>query len=363
MPGNGTNAGDTSADPGLIRWLWRAYRLRWKRRYFLARAIRRKGQLTKTSDRRRAMDRDHILLFSVMRNEALRLPHFLDYYRGLGIGHFLVVDNGSDDETAELLAAQPDVSLWSTQGSYKAARFGLDWLTWLHFRNGHGHWCLTVDADELLTFPHAETAGLGGLTAWLDARAIPAMGAVMIDLYPQGPLGEGRYRPGDDPLDHLRWYDADNFFEVPRPELGSTILRGGVRLRAFFADQPERAPTMNKVPLVRWRWRYAYLTSTHVILPPALNRTDMHEAPSGALLHTKFLPDAPARAAEEKQRGEHFSNSPLYDDYYDKLAAGVPLWSKNSQPYRGWQDLARQGLISAGGFAGPEKGPEKDGNP
>ena len=86
----------------------------------------------------------------------IRLPHFLDYYRRLGVDHFLFVDNGSDDGTAEYLAAQPDVSLWATNHSYRLARFGVDWLGWLQWRYGHGHWCLTVDADELLVYPDCQ---------------------------------------------------------------------------------------------------------------------------------------------------------------------------------------------------------------
>ena len=39
----------------------------------------------------------------------------------------------------------------------------------------------------------------------------------------------------------------------------------------FFADRPERAPALNKVPLVRWDRRYAYVSSTHMLLPRGLN--------------------------------------------------------------------------------------------
>ena len=36
----------------------------------------------------------------------------------------------------EYLLAQPDVSLWSTDASYKAARFGMDWINHLLRRHG-----------------------------------------------------------------------------------------------------------------------------------------------------------------------------------------------------------------------------------
>lgn len=343
-----------TADGPHIGRPWQSYRLRWKRRYLLGRAIRRRGQLSTEVDRTAGIRADDILLFSTMRNEVARIPHFLDYYRRLGVGHFLVVENDSTDETADLLARQPDVSLWRTARSYKAARFGMDWLTWLQFRFGHGHWSVTVDADELLTFPHAADGGLNRLTRWLEERSIASFGAVMVDMYPKGRLDAGTYRPGDDPVASLGWFDADNFFATPRRNMNSQVLRGGVRLRAFFADQPERAPTMNKVPLVHWNRRSAYLSSTHVILPPRLNMTDDDAVPSGALLHTKFLPGVSARAREEKARGEHFANSSLYLDYYDRLASGGSLWSKRSREYIGWEQLVELGLMRLGMY-GPAR--------
>jgi len=92
----------------------------------------------------------------------------LQYYRALKVSHFLFVDNGSDDGTAEFLQSQPDVSLWRTDESYRLSRFGMDWLGWLQMRFGHGHWCLTVDADELLIYPQHDTRDLSALTQWLE---------------------------------------------------------------------------------------------------------------------------------------------------------------------------------------------------
>jgi hypothetical protein len=71
------------------------------------------------------------------------------------------------------LAEQPALSLWTTEESYKPARFGMDWLTWLMMRHGHGHWCPALDADPKL-WCGASTR----LTGWrqLEARGLMSRG-------------------------------------------------------------------------------------------------------------------------------------------------------------------------------------------
>ncbi|MCK4712677.1 MAG: glycosyltransferase family 2 protein, partial [Marinosulfonomonas sp.] len=166
--------------------LWTAYKARLKRRRLLFRAMRKRRQLTTIIDRTPQISADAILTFSTVRNEIIRLPYFLEYYRKLGVNHFLFVDNNSDDGTREYLEKQPDVSLWATAHSYKLSRFGVDWLTWLLIRYGHGHWCLSLDADEILTYPYCDTRPLKALTDWLDKSSIPSFGTLMIDMYPKG---------------------------------------------------------------------------------------------------------------------------------------------------------------------------------
>jgi glycosyltransferase involved in cell wall biosynthesis len=333
--------------------LWLAYRLRWKRRRYLFRAWRKAGQLRKVSDRRASIARDAILAVMTVRNEMLRLPYFLDHHRKLGVDHFLIVDNASNDGTAAYLAAQPDVSLWSTPHSYRLSRFGVDWTTWLQNRLCHGHWCLTLDADELFIYPYWETRNLRALTAWLDGLEQRSLPAMMLDLYPSGTLSTTDCQQGQDPTTVLSWFDAGNYGIQRQEPLGNLWVQGGVRARVFFADDPRRAPTLNKTPLVKWDRSFAYVNSTHQLLPRGLNQNfgvDGTEMTSGILLHTKFLPHVVAKSAEEKDRREHFNNSALYEDYYDGLIADPRLWSPSSQRYLGWRQLESLGLMSRGGW-------------
>lgn len=335
--------------------LWTAYKMRLKRRRFLYRALRKRRQLTAVVDRTAQIPKDAILAFSTVRNEIIRLPYFLDYYRQKGIQHFLFVDNNSNDGTCEYLAAQPDVSLWETSHSYKLSRFGVDWLTWLQIKYGHDHWCLTVDADEVFVYPHCDTRSLTQLTDWLDQTGTRSFGAMMLDMYPKGALNAQAYQSGQDPIDILRWFDVGNYRSQMQAGLRNLWIQGGVRERVFFADRPDRAPTLNKTPLVKWSRRYTYVSSTHSLLPRSLNQVFDPVgmgAPSGkttgVLLHSKFLHMVVEKSAEEKHRQEHFANSNLYDAYYDSLTQSPDLWYAGSKEYSGWQQLEALGLLSSG---------------
>ena len=335
------------------RELWTAYKLRWRRFRLVARSYRKARQLRVLSDRTATIPRGAILVFATVRNEGLRLPHWLEHHRALGVDHFLIVDNDSDDGSADWLAAQDDVSIWSTAGSYKASRFGVDWLTALLRRYGHGHWCLTLDADELFVYAHHDRRSLRALTDWLEGQGRRMMGALMLDMYPRGALGQTAYRPGADPIDALPWFDAGNYVITRQPKLQNLWIQGGVRARAFFAADPRRAPTLSKVPLVHWHRSYAYVSSTHSLLPRSLNHVyDRRggEAPTGVLLHTKFLPNIIDKSLEEKGRRQHFENSSLYQGYYDELIGDPTLWTERSVYYHGWRQLEGLGLMSRGGW-------------
>ena len=331
-----------------------SFRLRWQRKRLLARALLRRRQLASVEDRTRTIGARDTLLFCTLRNERVRLPYFLSYYRDLGIDHFLFVDNGSDDGSREYLAMQPDASVWTTNHSYRDARFGMDWLTGLLHRHGHGHWCLTVDADEFFVYPFCETRPLRALTDWLDVSSVRSFSTLLLDMYPKGSLTQQSYGEGQNPFEIAGWFDSGNYSMTRDATHGNLWIQGGPRARVFFADKPAAAPALNKVPLVKWNRRYAYVNSTHMLLPRGLNLVyDAWggEKASGVLLHAKFIDGFVDRTAEEIRRREHFRDGAEYRAYRDGLRHRQDLWCRWSEKYINWRQLELLGLMSKGNWA------------
>ena len=331
--------------------LARHYRLRLLRKKWQIKTIARRKDLTNAKMGTAAQKVGGVFVFSTMRNEMERLPYFLEYYRSLGVDQFFIVDNGSTDGTNAFLLEQPDVSLWHTEASYKQAEFGMMWMNSLLNEFGHEHWCLVVDVDELLVYPHHTTRPLKALTEWLEASLINSFPAMLIDMYAKT---SAKCKLGQNPIEVLTHFDAGNYTQRRNNRFHELWVQGGPRQRMFFQGNPAKAPALNKTPLINWRKHYVYTSSTHVLLPRSLNRTyerDGGERISGALLHTKFLPDIVERADEEMQRAQHYEGSIEYQAYKENPNALNEMWTAQSTEYSDWQQLERLGLISLGGWA------------
>lgn len=296
--------------------------------------------LHRLDDRPLAPHPGEVRLFTRLRNQRHRLPWILDFYRGQGVGRFLVVDNGSDDGTRDLLLAQPDVHLWLTTDSYAEYGGGMRWLNELLVPHGSGHWCLTVDVDEVLAYPHAERLDLPGLTRHLEGQGAEALFAFMLDMYPEGAVAEAVCEPRSSPFPVCPLFDRAGHVTRPNPDFPFRSVVGGLMGRLLYEGRQD-ATYLHKVPLVRWREDMRYTLSMHHLRPVRL------AAETGALLHFKYLSDLPGKATVEAERKQYGHGGRRYTALRDVFErdAGLNLACDLSERFRGTGQLVELGLM------------------
>lgn len=317
-------------------------------RYFLA--VKHARDLTCVQDNTDAIGSGDILLFTTLRNESPRIPYFLDYYRRLGVRHFLIVDNESDDGFMDLVAREQDVSVWHTAASYKASNFGMHWLNSLLRKFGSGHWCVTCDPDEFLVYPYCDQRNLQELAEFLASEQRNSLCCVMLDMYSDRPVGETRYQPGDDPFAVAPYFDGAGYVQS-RGWLRETKIAGGVRRRLFFRDSPDKAPSIHKTPFVKWRYSYSYFLSMHQLVPEGLNmgHTGGHVCTTGCIAHFKYFSLLEEKVAEEIERKEHWDDSFEYRKYEEQLGQDDrALTCDHSVRWEGWRQLVDRGFMNIG---------------
>ncbi len=311
-------------------------------------------QILERKDRRSVDVRpETILCFMCVRNESLRLPYCLSYYRRLGIARFFVVENNSTDETLPWLLDQPDVHVWHAAGSFAAARCGTDWIERLLREYGENHWCLVVDADELLCYADCETRQLDALCADLDQRGKKAFMAILLDMYSDNPIKDTVYQRGQDFLEVCPFFDrqfhhfkTENFFghnEHPS-------YFGGLRQRAFGGAEPDKNENhfycVNKVPLIKY--------DPSLILSDNLHWTSCRDVAqeTGCLLHFKYFSSFLTQARQEAERKEHWNDALQYVQYANVINDNPNLIlfaEEHSVLFRDSRQLVELGIMRTNG--------------
>ena len=323
-------------------------------------------------------------------NEMLRFPHFLDFHRRMGVRHFLVVDNDSNDGTAAFLDAQPDVTRFPASKPY--SRYKSQWRHVLCDMYLQGRWAFFPDVDELLVYPGWPDVPLATFLGYCDEHGYEGVFTSMVDMYSDLPLKDLTYASGQPFLEACPFFDGDgyrlmaisgwrtthyptpswNLYGGPRERLFSVQRKRQATqfdqwvLRRFFSAGrdlpagdlsrrierlagklirgalPRPAPLMSKVPLIRWRKGYRFMGGVHNVS----GRIEL--APDwAALLHFKYLSDFAEKTAEAIRRGQHdggASHYKLYDARMGTLVEKGPLYG-GSRRFTGVADLQRAGLM------------------
>jgi glycosyltransferase involved in cell wall biosynthesis len=236
--------------------------------------------------------------FMMVWNESIRLESTLKHYRQLGVDRFFVIDLGSTDGTLDLLAAEPNVHVFTTTGNAEVA-----YLNALLDAYGAGHWSLTVDADELFIYPHYEELELPLFCRYLSHVGSQAVGCISLDMYATSPISDAVHYPGTPLLSTCPYFDAAPYSMVRTDVCPYFEIYGGVRERIFGQKTQEGAvgssPVLSRVPLVRWQVGMKYLRGTGNVTPVSVSHI------LGTLLRFDFLSDHHARSGGDPE----FSNS------------------------------------------------------
>jgi glycosyltransferase involved in cell wall biosynthesis len=285
--------------------------------------------------------RNEIRLFAMARNESLRLPYFIKYYQDLGVERFIFIDNGSTDDTKDIIRDTPNSHLYETSESFK---FYPNWNELLFRWHGTDNWCLAVDIDEFLVHPDVERLGLRGFCASMDQVGATALQCILLDMYSDRSFADNLYRSGEDPLAVCPYYDVEvesdkrcilnpkhfRRFEVAR-------FTGNMRRRVFHLDE-----NLSKTPLFKYHGGMYLAAGRHYIDGATF---DLRRA---ALLHMKYLQDFNQRVTEEAAREEHANNAASYKTYAAKVSENkaISAYCPGSHRLTSSQDLVDDGIIT-----------------
>ncbi|MCL1997615.1 MAG: glycosyltransferase family 2 protein [Turicibacter sp.] len=245
--------------------------------------------------------KNDIILVVTVKNDCSRLEHFFRHYRGMGVKYFAFIDNGSTDGTIEAILEQNDTACFSASDKYHST-LKTAWFNRVVAHLGINQWYMIVDSDELLVYPEMNKLNIQQYTNILDSNEIDFIRAVLVDVYPNGPLMD-ESKSDEEYLESCVYFDRATTLKQLKNE--------GLRSRLFLEDIEKPSP--HKPILMRFD-RY-FLTSSHTIFPRQLN-----DVPHGAVaLHYKFLPSDREKYINIAKEGNYYKGSVVYKEINEKI--------------------------------------------
>ncbi|WP_164999630.1 glycosyltransferase family 2 protein [Salinicola tamaricis] len=108
-----------------------------------------------------------LAMVAIVKNEHDYLPEWVAYHRMIGVEHFYIADNGSDDGTDLLLASWQRLGLvttcsWTPEDKAQTSWYAHVLETW----GREAEFMAFLDADEFLVLPTATGRWSGWLRYW-----------------------------------------------------------------------------------------------------------------------------------------------------------------------------------------------------
>ncbi|MBL0370981.1 glycosyltransferase family 2 protein [Rhizobium sp. KVB221] len=289
--------------------------------------------------------RGDVLLLACDNTWDEQVLHFCDYYRSIGVSHFLFIDHGAEQECSKIFATRDDVSVFSAAGGLKRAGDGYEWRNVILRRFATQNFCLLADPGEYVVCPFAEERKIGELADFLKNEKRVSLFGTRLDAYA---LDSDRATDDNaqtqNPFEHCCYFDKDGYYHKDLGD-GVASVKGGLALRLSHKPDPASSPNLNRVVGVWWRWNYCFHDRGRVLRPHKLMR----------LLDLKGAVVAAAvfRFPQIAARKPSMTNEAMVRIYGTEIANTVAenktLYHEGvSTRYDSSADLLKTGIISSG---------------
>jgi hypothetical protein len=258
---------------------------------------------------------EDVFVISVLRNEIVMLPHFLDHYRSIGVKAFIMVDNLSDDGSREYILDQLDVVLYSADTDYNKSHYGVVWQQAVLSNHCLNKWALIADMDEFLVYPDMENKDLSTYLYQIDRDGYDCVRTDMVDMYPRGDLANTDFDKTP-PFQCAPHYDLQsitpcNYSKGMYSNETSTV--SGLRHRLDITAKPN-AYTSQKYALVKYKPWMKFSEGLH-------DATGIEPSPNCIhFAHFKYHVGFKEKSLIEIERGQHYNNAIEYKQYLSLLA-------------------------------------------
>ncbi len=128
------------------------------------------------------LEKNELAVVCLLKDGMDYLEEFLEHYNGLGVKHFVFIDDDSTDGTVEFLRGKANVTVY--QVNLKPSMMYESEIRRAIIQSLFDNcWCLCVDVDELFDYPFSDRISLTQFLDYLNKNEYTAVVSYMLDMF------------------------------------------------------------------------------------------------------------------------------------------------------------------------------------
>lgn len=291
-------------------------------------------------------NKDELILLCLFLNGEKYLEKFIQYHLSLGIKHIFFVDNGSTDNSPDIIRKFDHVTLYNTDLIFK--KYESKIRNFLFNKFSKNRWGLYLDIDEFFDFPFSDQINLNCLLKYFNKNSYTAVIGQMLDLFSKKQISQ--MNKDDDSLfrDEHIYYDLTHIKKINYKDhqisYGNFLknekikfFSGGIRSKLFNTDV-----FLTKHPLIYNSWRVIPFINPHKSL--FVKIADI----SVVIYHYKFLSNFIEFTSNAVKFANYTNNSADYRAYFEVIGTdkNINLFSADSKILKSVNQLIEDDFLT-----------------
>ncbi|MDO6688121.1 MULTISPECIES: glycosyltransferase family 2 protein [unclassified Agarivorans] len=291
---------------------------------------------------------DEFAVVCLVKEGEAYLRSFIAHYQTLGAKHFYFIDNGSNDDTVNIIKSVANTSLYITKLQFKF--YETEIRRYVVEKNCQQRWCLTVDVDEFFDFPGSSYADMRHFIRYQTKQGYTSVVAYLLDLFPEKieTVDSATFNRSQ----HC-FYDLSNIrtecYFSKNQEYNKFNQLGNKNISNYYGGIREKVFGKNISSYVLTKHPLAYIDGEIDILtdPHYCNKSKVSDV-TGVLLHYKFVNAAYSYISDRVNNGllSYYADQE-YRAYKGTYENGkkLSLFSKNSIFYNSIDELIEKKFV------------------
>lgn len=294
-----------------------------------------------------ATKNDEVILICLVKNGKYFIQKFIEYYQSKKFKHIIFIDNGSTDDSVNLIKKYNNISIYQCILNHRKYQVPLRQYFIKKFTTNK--WSLTVDIDEFFDWPHSEILSLKEFISYLNKNEYNSISCNLLDMFPENSIKKDQ----EVNFEECQYFSTDNIiitnyershFNISIKELENNINNNKIKL--YYGGVTGKILKIDDLILTKHPLLFYNTINEPFVMLHLIKKSNIADV-SGVLYHYKHVGkfyEKIKRVVKEKSHHKDSMHYKIYQNMFNENGF-IKFYDSNSKRIKNTQQLIDNSFI------------------